>query len=54
MLSRNLWSGLTAILCIILMSLPSLGEETKYPMNITDSAGRDGKHYDAHPEDNFS
>lgn len=38
--SKALWSCLAAILCIIMVSLPSLGEETTYPMNITDSAGR--------------
>jgi len=38
--SKALWSCLAAILCVIMVSHPSLGEETKYPLNITDSAGR--------------
>ena len=40
MLSKAFWSSLAVILCIIMTSLPVLGEETNYPMNITDSAGR--------------
>lgn len=39
-MSKVLYSCLAAILCIILVSLPSMGEETKYPLTITDSAGR--------------
>lgn len=40
MQSKTLLSCLIAILCIMMVSLPSLGEETKYPLTITDSAGR--------------
>ena len=38
--SKTLWSCLTIILCIIMVSLPSMGDDTQYPMTITDSAGR--------------
>ncbi|MDD2755536.1 MAG: ABC transporter substrate-binding protein [Methanothrix sp.] len=39
-MSKVLHSCLAAILCIIMVSLPSMGEETEYPLTITDSAGR--------------
>ncbi len=38
--SKALWSYFAAILCIIMASLPATGEETTYPLTITDSAGR--------------
>ncbi|MCK9566034.1 MAG: ABC transporter substrate-binding protein [Methanothrix sp.] len=40
MRSRVLLIYLAVILCIIMTPLSSLGEDTKYPMTLTDSAGR--------------
>ncbi len=37
---RALFGCLAIILCIAMASLPSLGEDARYPMTITDSAGR--------------
>ncbi|VVB72146.1 Periplasmic binding protein [uncultured archaeon] len=39
--SKALWSYLAVILCIIMTSLPAAAEDARYPMTITDSAGRE-------------
>lgn len=39
--SRAMWSSLVVILCIIMVSHPSTGVDTKYPLTLTDSAGRE-------------
>jgi iron complex transport system substrate-binding protein len=38
--SKAFYSCIAVILCIVMMHIPVLGEEINYPLNMTDSAGR--------------